>query len=482
MNTQSTYKHAVVIGSSIAGLTAARILTDHCEYVTIIERDIAPTTKEFRKGVPQARHPHILLKGGEQVLEDLFPGLRKELLDNGALPINMGCDMDWFMLGQWRKKFTSAIVNVTCSRPLLEAAIHSRLMVHPKVTFMQESEVVGLIVDDSETRVAGIRTRSRRDQKITKIEAELVVDASGRDSDAPRWLNALGFPAPKETSVTSKPGYETRIYAIPENFKGGWKAMYIQPSAPNQTRGAIIVPMEGNRWHVTVFGMAGDYPANTEAGFLEFAQSLPDQRIYEAIKDATPLTEVWSFRRGENRLRHYEQLSRYLEGLLVFGDAVYALNPVYGQGMTVAALGAMEMDKCLREQESAQPDGDLSGLAKSFQERLASVIAGPWQLATGEDRRWNVDENIAPADFPTRMIQNYMGKLFHVSLNDTSVTEAFFHVQQMLKPPTSLFRPDILWKVLSARSVDRKQDKLTKKTDHSAEQQLSNTLSTNVEL
>ncbi len=349
MNTQSTYKHAVVIGSSIAGLTAARVLTDHCECVTIIERDIAPTAKEFRKGVPQARHPHILLKGGEQVLEGLFPGIRQGLIDNGALSINMGCDMDWFMLGQWRQKFTSSIVNVACSRPLLESAIHSRLMANPKVTFVQESEAVGLLVDESKTRVAGIRARSRRDQTISEIEAELVVDASGRDSDTPRWLNSLGFPAPTETSVTSKPGYATRIYNIPANFKEEWKAIYIQPAAPNLTRGAIIVPMEGNRWHVTVFGMAGDYPPTTEAGFLEFAQSLPDQQIYEAIKDATPLTEVWSFRRGENRLRHYEQLSRYLEGLLVFGDAVYALNPVYGQGMTVAALGAMEMDKCLRE-------------------------------------------------------------------------------------------------------------------------------------
>ncbi len=481
MNTP-TYKHAVVIGSSIAGLTAARVLADHCEHVTIIERDIAPTTTEFRKGVPQARHPHILLKGGEQVLEGLFPGLRQELLDNGALSINMGCDMDWFMLGQWRKKFTSAIVNVACSRPLLESAIHARLRVHPKVTFVQESEVIGLLVDESKTRVAGVRIRSRKDQTISEIDATMVVDASGRDSDTPRWLNSLGFPAPTETTVTSKPGYATRIYNIPADFEEEWKAIYIQPSAPDLTRGAIIVPMEGNRWHVTVFGMAGDYPPTSEAGFLEFAQSLPDQRIYEAIKDATPLTEVWSFRRGENRLRHYERLSRHLESFLVFGDAVYALNPVYGQGMTLAALAGMEMDKCLREQQTAHPDGNLNGLAKSFQKQLATVIAGPWQLATGEDRRWNVDENIAPADFPTRMIQGYMGKLFSVSLNDTSVTEAFFHVQQMLKPPTSLFRPDILWKVLTTRSVVSKQDQLKKTADHLSEPQLSTSLSPKAEL
>lgn len=481
MNTLSTYKHAVVIGSSIAGLTAARVLADHCERVTIIERDIAPTVNEFRKGVPQARHPHILLKGGEQVLEGLFPGLRKELFNHDAHSINMGSDMDWFMLGQWRAKFTSAIVNVACSRPLLESVIHSRLVAHPKVTFIQESEAVGLLVDESKMHVAGVRVRSRKDQTVSEIKAELVVDASGRDSDTPRWLNSLGFPAPTEDSVTSKPGYATRIYNIPANFKNEWKAIYIQPSAPNLTRGAIIVPMEGNRWHVTVFGMAGDYPPTTETGFLEYAQSLPDQRIYEAIKDATPLTEVWSFRRGENRLRHYEQLSRYLEGFLVFGDAVYALNPVYGQGMTVAALGAMEMDKCLCGQQTAHPDGNLNGLAKTFQKRLATVIAGPWQLATGEDRRWNVDENLAPADLPTRIMQNYIGKLLRITLTDTKVAEAFFHVQQMIAPPTVFFRPDIFWKVLTSRTVAVQQATPAKTNDHLAEHQLATNLSPKAE-
>ena len=450
MNTKP-YRHAVVIGGSIAGLTAARVLTDYCERVTIIERDIAPMASIFRKGVPQARHPHVLLKGGEQALEGLFPGLRQELLDKGALPVNMGLEMEWFFQGQWREKYSSPMVNIACSRPLLESAIHARLKAHTRVTFIQEHEVVGLLVDKSSTRVAGIRTRSRTSHTITEMEATIVVDASGRDSDTPLWLEALGFPAPTETSVTSKPGYATRIYAIPEDFKGTWKAIYIQPSAPKHTRGAVIIAMEGNRWHVTMCGMAGDYPPTTEESFLEFAKSLPDQRIYEAIKDATPLSPVWSFRRGENRLRHYDKLARYLEGFMVFGDAVYALNPVYAQGMTVAALGAMAMDKCLREQQAAHSDGNLNGLAECFQKRLATVIAGPWQLATGEDRRWNVDENVMPPDFPTRMMQNYMGKLLRLALTDKAVSEAFFQVQQMTAPPTVFFRPNIMWRVLTAR-------------------------------
>jgi 2-polyprenyl-6-methoxyphenol hydroxylase-like FAD-dependent oxidoreductase len=452
MKTQSTYQHAVVIGGSIAGLAAARVLTNHYERITIIERDAASSATEFRKGVPQARHPHVLLKGGEKALESLFPGLTQELYDGGAEPVNMGADFEWFTLGQWRQKFNSSIVTVACSRPLLETSIRDRLAQNPRVTFVQESEVIGLLLNETKTRVAGVRTRARSgNHAVTEIAATLVVDASGRDSDAPRWLEAWGYSAPKEESVTSKPGYATRIYAIPANRKDAWKAMYIQPSAPDLKRGGVVVPMEGNRWHVTMFGMAGDYPPTTEAGFLEYAQSLPDQSIYEAIKDAEPLTEVWSFRRGENRLRHYDQLSRYVEGFLVFGDAVYALNPVYGQGMTVAALGAMEMDKCLREQQTA---GDLSGLAKRFQKRFAAVIAGPWQMATGEDRRWNVDENITPPDFVTRMMQSYIGKLIQITLTDAKVTEAFFHVQHMIAPPTLFFRRDILWKVLRARQVD----------------------------
>src|SRR5262245_1820615 len=143
MDTKHTYDHAIVIGGSIAGLTAARILTDHCERVTVIERDVASTASEFRKGVPQARHPHILLKGGELVLENLFPGFRQELLDKGALPVNMGFEMEWFCQGLWREKYLSTMINVACTRPLLETSIRNRLVKHPKVTFLQEHEAVG---------------------------------------------------------------------------------------------------------------------------------------------------------------------------------------------------------------------------------------------------------------------------------------------------------------------------------------------------
>jgi hypothetical protein len=111
----------------------------------------------------------------------------------------------------------------------------------------------------------------------------------------------------------------------------------------------------------------------------------------------------------------------------------------------------MEMDKCLSEQEHTSPNGDLTGLSKRFQKKLATVIAGPWQMATGEDRRWNVDENLTPPDFMTKLMQSYIGKLLHITLTDPKVAEAFFYVQHMIAPPTLFFRRDILWKVLTTR-------------------------------
>jgi 2-polyprenyl-6-methoxyphenol hydroxylase-like FAD-dependent oxidoreductase len=424
------------------------VLTDYCNHVTIVERDLAPSEKEFRKGVPQARHPHVLLKGGENVLEQQFPGLRAELLAQGAHPINMGSEVAWYMAGHWRTLYESALVNAACSRPLLEATVYRRLSAHPKISVRHQTDVVGLCADTSKTRITSVELRNRQTQQITTLEADLVVDASGRDSDAPQWLEALGYARPVETSVTAKPGYATRIYEMPAKPKESWKALYIQPSVPN-TRGGILTPMEGNRWHVTMIGMGGDYPPTTEEGYLEFARSLPSQRLYEAIKDAKPLTDVYGYRRGENRLRHYEKMPRYLEGFLVSGDAVFAFNPVYGQGMTTAALSSMALDQCLREQRN----GAVCGLAQRFQKQLMKVIAAPWQLATSEDMRWKADPNNAAPDFPTRMMQGYIGRMLQASMVNVNVAEAFFRVQQMIEPPTLLFNPSIVWQVLTTRTT-----------------------------
>lgn len=442
------YNHAIVIGGSIAGLLTARVLTNHFARVTIIERDALPDTPEFRKGAPQARHAHGLLARGQEIMEQLFPGLTEELFAAGALPTNMGREMAFHVCGQWVTSFQSAIVSTACSRALLENSIYRRLHTSPQVTFLQQQDVVGLCTDATKSHVTGVRVRDRNQLTLPEVElrADLVVDASGRDSRTPQWLTDLGYGAPEEIIVDAKPGYATRLYRRPAHLNVAWKVMYSLPMAPQQSRGGIIIPMEGDLWQVTLVGLNGDYPPTDEAGFMEFARSLPAPEFAAALQQAEPRTAPYGYRRAENRLRPYDKLPRYLEGLLVAGDAVYAFNPVYGQGMTVVALGSLALDECLQRQRRGAPTGDLTGLAQRFQKQLGGIIAGPWQMATGQDLRWPVTQGAQP-DRISRFIQRYFDQVLAVMPDNPQVAEAFFHVQNMLKPPTSLFHPRILWQV-----------------------------------
>jgi 2-polyprenyl-6-methoxyphenol hydroxylase-like FAD-dependent oxidoreductase len=391
MRSDTTFGHAVVIGGSIAGLTAARVLADHFARVTIIERDPMSGTAEFRPGVPQARHAHILLPRGQAILEQHFPGLGDELVASGATSIDRGEDIALYVPGGWHQvRHYSAIVSMTFSRPLLENAIYRRVAGHPRVHVIQEHEAVGLYTDRQTKRVAGVRLRLRHtpDASETGLEADLVVDASGRGSRAPQWLADLGYALPRETTVNSFPAYATRIYRRPSDLTHRWKVMMIKSSLPKERRGGLVVPIEGDRWHVTLLGMGEDYPPIDEEGFLDFARSLPTPELYEAIKGAEPLTKPYGYRGAVNRLRHYDRLSRYVDGFLVTGDAVFAPNPKYAQGMTVAAMGSLALERSLQAQRRHAPAGDVTGLSRAFQRQLARVVAGPWKKATAEDRRW----------------------------------------------------------------------------------------------
>ena len=379
------FGQAIVIGSSIAGLMAARVLTDYFNQVTIIERDVSPDPVEFRRGAPQTRHAHRLLPRGQMILEQQFPGLVDELLANGAVAVDAGQDITFDSRGQWQTAPSRAHwVSLSCSRPLLESTIYRRLTALPNVQVMPGYEVTGLLVDDKKEKAAGVRLQCRRCQSEIELPADLVVDASGRNSKAPKWLESLGYIPPEEWSVDSFAGYATRIYERPADSNDSWQTLAVRPAPPEGTRGGIIVPLEGNRWHVTLVGVAEDYPPLDEAGFLEFARSLPTPRLYKAIKETRPLTKPAGFRRTASRVRRYDNLPHYLEGFLVYGDAAYILNPVYAQGMTAVAIGSQALDQCL----ARQPQGDLTGLSRAFQKQLSASLGRLWHLVTSQDWRW----------------------------------------------------------------------------------------------
>ncbi|MUL36009.1 FAD-dependent oxidoreductase [Gloeocapsopsis dulcis] len=432
--------HAVVIGGSIAGLVSGRVLTKHFDRVTIIERDRLPDEPIPRKGVPQSHHNHVLLMRGAMILEELFPGLHTELYAAGASQIDMAKDVAWLNPAGWSIRFTSGVMLLASSRSLLEWGVRQRLRQCPQVCFITESEVTSLLANSDKSAITGVqvRLRNQSDPKSVsdqQVYADLVVDASGRISKTPQWLTALGYEPPQETIVNSHVGYASRIYQPPANFSSDWQALYLQAAPPNVTRGGLMLPIEGNRWLVSLGGGDKDYPPTDETGFLEFVRTLRSSILYDAIKDAKPLSPIFSYRATENRRRHCEKLHRMPEGLIVTGDAACTFNPVYGQGMTIAAIAAETLDQCLKQ--------GLSGLSKRFQTQLAQVNAVPWTLATSEDYRYRGTEG-KPATQKTKLMHWYMNRVMLLSTKNIGVRSQLLQVMHMLKTPNALFHPKIV--------------------------------------
>ncbi len=449
--------HAIVIGGSIAGLTAAQALSAHFDRVTILDRDTFPKSVGSRKGVPQARHIHVLLASGREALEKLFPGLQDELGRAGGPWVNVGAELAWFLPAGWKQTFHSSIEGRTCSRDLLESTIRGRVRANPKVSQVESADVIGLLHNGGEGRgqVTGVRFRHRDGgEGEESMSADLVVDASGRSSKAPQWLESLGYSAPEETIVNSFLGYASRFYEPLPAFKASWKMLIIHTAAPKRLRGGALLSVEGNRWVVTLGGMGKEYPPTDEEGFLEFARSLRSPHLYEAIKQAKPLTDIAGYRRTENLLRHYERLPRYPENFVALGDAVCAFNPVYGQGMTTSALGAVTLGKVLAEHTRDHP-GDLTGLAERFQKRLARNNKTPWLLATGEDFRCPITEGGKP-DLATRLTQGYITRVMARATTDKQVCQAMLEAIHLLRSPITLFKPGLMLRVISPASSGAK--------------------------
>lgn len=359
----------------------------------------------------------------------------------------MAEDGNWLTPAGPGPRFRSGVSLLTSTRNLLEWTVRQRVAALPNVRFLERTEVKSLLQAPNDTGVSGVKVRFRDGRAGTDSEepltADLVVDASGRNSSAPRWLEALGYPPPEETLINAHPGYATRLFELPENTAQDWKIVFVQAAPPHHNRGGIMFPIEDGHWMCSLMGLGGDYSPTDEEGFMEFARSLRSPMLYEAIKDATPASPIHGYREVENKRRHYERLARQPDNFLVTGDAACAFNPVYGQGMTTAAMGAQTLEECLGESH----DGDFADLSRRFQKKLAKVNNGPWLLATGEDFRVRETEG-GKAGLSTRLTHRYMDRVLKLSLRDLAVRRIFLEVFGMLKAPTALFGPAIAAKVL----------------------------------
>ena len=442
-------KHALVIGGSLAGLLAARVLADHFEQVTLIERDAFPEGPAHRNGVPQARHLHVLLLKGKAIFERYFPGLGEELIASGAVPADVGSEFLTVSVYGRIAPAQTGLIMLLCSRYLIEWRIRHRLGLYKNVRILSRGDVTGLLAGEGNRQVDGVQLHSRGDEPLpSTLAANLVVDCSGRGSSASDWLAGMGYPSPEMTVVNSHLGYATRWYKQPAQVPA-WKGMLVAVKPPDNPRGGALLPAEGGQWIVTLAGTAGQYPPTDEAGFMEFASQLSDPIVYEAIRQAEPVSQIFGYRRTENQWRRYERLKSWPGGFVVVGDAACCFNPVYGQGMTAAALGASLLDEQLRaETGNFTPEFGLA-----FQSRLAKQLETPWLMATGEDFRWENTEGDRPGR-AARFIQRYIDRVIKLSRRDPRASRAFIEVAHLLQPPASLFRPGILVPALLQRSTD----------------------------
>lgn len=440
---------AIVIGGSIAGLLAARVLLDRFAEVILIEKDDVTEPLKARPGVVQSQHVHVLLTQGQRLLEQLFPGLAQELSAAGAPTVEWTAD--WLMLGtsKWLPRYPSDLSGRTCSRTLLEGLIRQRLSAYPNMTTLTGCQVKGLLSTKDPIRVTGVKLHWHipTANAVDSLNAALVVDASGRNSALPDYLVQMGCEAPPETKINAFLGYASRWYQRPENLEVDWQGITISAVEGVSSRGGVLYPIEGDRWIVTLGGVGRDYPPTDEAGFLEFARSLRVPMLYDLLKDAQPLSPIYSYRRTENCWRHYEQLKSLPDGIVAVGDAVCTFNPVYGQGMTTAALGAIALNRCLQQAHPTK----LNGFPLRFHRQLARILQAPWLMATGEDGRWSTTEGAKPR-WGDRFIQKYVDRVSLLMQDSSDVSRAFAEVVHMVKPPTALFAPNILLQVLKSYS------------------------------
>jgi 2-polyprenyl-6-methoxyphenol hydroxylase-like FAD-dependent oxidoreductase len=433
-------QEAIVIGASIGGLLAARVLAETCRSVTLLERDDLPAGAEHRKAIVHRRHAHGLLAQGRAALEEQFPGMTASLHARGALRGDLTGEVLWHFNTGPHVRFDSGIEGLLVSRPLLEAEIRKRVLAMPNVRVETGIEVRSLLSNADGTVVTGVRCASRHTPQIeTERRADLVVDASGRGSRLPQWLTALGMQAPREERVKADLHYVTREYRRRRGDAGGMKAI-VAPASPMQKRSAVLLAMEDDRWIMTIVGRGNDAPPTDDFAMWIFANSLPTPEFANIIEQATPITTPLTYGFPFSLRRRYERMQRFPRGLLAFGDSICSFNPVFGQGMTAAALEAGALRAALA--------GDRADLARNFFAGAARFIDIAWAVVTGADARiHNLPKYNGPAN---RFIQGYLDRVHLAARKDREVCVAFHRVANLMAAPPSLLHPRIALRVLRA--------------------------------
>lgn len=431
-------EHAIVIGASMAGLLAARVLSDSYDHVTVLDRDTLPDgLADHRRAVPQGRHAHGFQLGGQEALERLLPGFRDEAYAGGAPSVNLAGEARFRIGGSLLMRVRAGSDSIVASRPFIEGSVRRRVRAIDNVMLRDRCAVVDLLSDGG--RVIGVRALDGgpgSDEEI--LHADLVVATTGRGGRVPAWLESIGYERPAEERVDIDMRYASRHVRMRPGALAGDK-LVLDAAVPDRARGIAMVNEEGDRWVVTVYGYgAAEQPPTDHVGFLAFVATVADAEVAAAVAQAERLDEIATFATRASVLRRYDRLRRFPDGLLVMGDAICAFNPVYGQGMTVAAIEAEVLQRCLR-------DGDRR-LPRRFFRGTRATVQQAWKLSTGGDLA--LPEVPQRAALPDRIVNRYILRLLAAAQRDAALSRVFLEVTGMIAPVTKLLSPKMMLRVL----------------------------------
>ena len=436
-------RHAVVVGGSLAGLLAAHVLAGHADRVTVVERDSFPEGAKSRSGVPQGRHPHVLLEGGQTALESLLPGFLAELRAAGAPRVGMPSDMAQCQDGRWFRRLPATTHIYTGSRAQLEELVRRRVLANPVIGVEEGCDAVGLLGDASRVRGVRLRDRSgdaRGEERV--LEADLVVDASGSGTKAPQWLTAIGAEAPREETIDTGLAYASRIYrGKPGVLDGDTLGYYVYPS-PAQVHAGGALPLEDGSHLVIVSGLRGDEPPTGDDAFVTYAKRLPHPLLHRWLDEAEPLSPPFGYRRTSNVRRRYDLPGRRPAGFLATGDALCTFNPIYGQGMAVAAMSAVAL-------RDALADPRETPTTRRVQRAVLAASRQAWDISAGADRKMpGAIGTAVDGKRADRAADWYLARVQERYPSDPVVGRAFRSVLTLSAPVTTLFAPPVARAVL----------------------------------
>jgi 2-polyprenyl-6-methoxyphenol hydroxylase-like FAD-dependent oxidoreductase len=435
---------AVVIGASMSGLCAARVLADRFDRVTVVDRDTLPPSPTWRRQVPQGRHPHLLLAAGARLLEGWFPGLMDELYAGGAVEVDLIADLYWHQAGGALRRPPSTLKGPAMSRPFLESTVRTRLQAHPNVTIRGDVVVDGFDLDPTGSRVVAVRLAAGD----PPMACDLVVDASGRQAHSLAWLEALGYPQPQVSRVGIDMRYVTQELRRSDLPHRDWKMAGVIDERVAKRVG-MALPIEDDRWLVVFGGCHGEVAPIDDNQRLAYARTLPAPVIADILEVCRPLGEPVTHRFPSSQRRHVEQLERFPLGWVLLGDAIGSFNPIYAQGMTSAALQAAALGDAIDRAGAIDRT-----FARRYFRAASRIVKVAWSTAVGSDFAY--PDTTGPKPLGTDLINRYLELVIVAGQHDDEVALRFAEVVAMVRKPESLMAPRFVLRVLvTARRARR---------------------------